>query len=145
MECNSVTCLMVGCQLFLPFGHYLGLLFCTNNNLDCSLFNLLHCNSLKVLSGGKECCLVKEVLKVCTCKAGCGLGNIFKVNIGGKWLFPCVNTKYCLTTCNIRVGNYNLSVKTTGTHKSRVKNIRSVCGGNEDYTVVCTKAVHLNK
>src|SRR3990172_695142 len=53
--------------------------------------------------------------------------------------------KYLLSPPYIGKGNNNLPVKASRPQKSRIKNVGTIGGRNEDYAIIRFKTIHLNK
>ena len=145
METDCVTCLVISGKFLFLVAHNSCLFLSTNYNLDCSLFDFIHSDSLFILPCGEQSCLVKEVFKVCTCKSCCCFSDGLEFNIRSKRLFASVYFKNSLSAVDIRIAYNYLSVKSARTHKSRIENIGSVSSGNKDNALVCTKTVHFYK
>ena len=69
----------------------------------------------------------------------------FKIEIVGEFEIPEMYLEYFLSLLKIRKFDVNLSVKTSCTHKSLVKNVGTVGCGKDDYARVRTETVHLCK
>ena len=140
-----MTGFVVSCQLLLLVRHHTGLLFGTNNNLDGGLFDFLHGNSLLILASRQQRRFIQQVFQIGTGKTGSGFGDGLQYHIRSQRLTFGVYLEDLFTTLDIGTSHNDLSVKTTRTHQSGIKNIGTVRSGNHDYAFIGTESVHLDQ
>ena len=142
---DCVTCFMVGGKALILIVDLSGFLFRTGNNLDGRFLDFLHGDCLFLASCGKKSGFVRKVFKLCAGEARGGFCNYAKVNVRTERFVLCMDFKNRFASLNVRCTHYDLAVETSGSEKSRVKDIRAVgCRHNDDSGVVA-ETVHLNK
>ena len=142
---NRMAGLVIGREFLLFVGNLLGFLLRTYDNLYGGLFYLLLCKGFLAAACGKESRLIQEVLKVCAREAGCRARYLVEFDIGTYGLVARVNPEYGFTADNIGIVDCYLSIETARTKERRVKDVRSVCRGHNDYARVLSETVHLDE
>mmetsp|Transcript_3657 Transcript_3657/g.4370 ORF Transcript_3657/g.4370 Transcript_3657/m.4370 type:complete len:502 (-) Transcript_3657:409-1914(-) len=142
---NSVTSLVVGNKFLLLGNLVTSLLFKTNHDTVNGSINLFPSNGRLLGTSGGNGGFVHEVLKLSSRETGSTTRDGFKIDIGFKRLTTGVDTKDTGTALEIRKVDSDLTIETSRTEKSLIKNVDTVSGGNGDNSGVSIETIHLNK
>ena len=134
------------CSLFLIILFMLAVLFLWSHyHLENCFINFVLLDNLLISSCRKNCCFVKQIFKVCTCKSIGGLCHSFNRYTFCKRFIFGMNLKNCFSALLVGIINYYLTIKSAGTKKCRVENVRTVSSSDYNNTFVSTESVHLNE
>mmetsp|Transcript_35703 Transcript_35703/g.43061 ORF Transcript_35703/g.43061 Transcript_35703/m.43061 type:complete len:400 (+) Transcript_35703:913-2112(+) len=137
---NLVVC---NKALSLRVGHWSS--FHTSNNTVDAIINFLQCDGIKVTAAAEDGSFIQQVSEVSSAEAWGAQGNHFKVNVTGQLLVAGMHLEDLLTSLEVRHINSDLTIETSRTEQSTVKDISSVCGCNDDHTSVALETIHLGK
>ena len=131
---KSMTCLMIcSCSLFI-FCHEDTLLCDPKQYLVSCFFEILHIDNGLIASCCKKRSFVDKVSQICATCSRSSSCDSRQVHVFCKLDFSCMYTKYIQSFLNIRKSDSNLSIESTRSQESRIQYIRSVGGGNDNYT-----------
>ena len=145
MEQNCVTRLVVSRNLLLLRRNNLALLLFTNAHLNQSSIQIGLSNVSLIIFSRIDSSLVHHIFQIGASKTSSDSRNLFKVHVVAQRFILRMNLQNLLTALHIRSANDHLTVETTRSHNSWVKNIHTVSSSHHDNSLVRTKTVHFNK
>merc|ERR1711939_623769 len=119
------------------------LLLKPNHDTINSTVNLFPANGVLCLSGSSNGSLVHEILQLSTREARRTTSNGFQVDIGLKGLSTCVDAQDTGMALEIRKINSDLTIETSRTQQSLVKNINTVGSSDCDNSRISIETIHL--
>ena len=123
---RSASCL-VECGQPLFLGRYLmGLLFRSGDHLNGRLLNFVHGDCLFIFPCSKQAGFIHQIFQISTGKSHGRPGNGSQVYVRSDALALGVYFQDLFPTLNVRIANYDLTVKPSRTQQSRIQNIPPV-------------------
>jgi hypothetical protein len=89
--------------------------------------------------------LVHQVHEIGAGEAGRAAGDGLEIDVGRERHLAHVHLEDLLAADHVRIGNDDLTVKTTGPQQRRIKYVRPVGRRNEDDALVRFKPIHLDQ
>ena len=145
VEEDSVTCLVIGCELLLLVAHDLALLLRADDDLDGRFLDLLHGDRLFVGSRRQKGCFVEQVFEVCAGESGGRLGDRAELDVGSQRLLARVYLEDRFTAVDVGIADDDLTVESAGTQQRRVEYVGTVGRRDQDNAFVHAEAVHLDQ
>ena len=71
-----MSCLVIGCDALFLVRDDTALLLSSDTNLDEGFSDIILCDIFSVFARCTDCCLIHQILKVCTCESCCSLCNL---------------------------------------------------------------------
>ncbi|OQC01459.1 MAG: hypothetical protein BWX80_03363 [Candidatus Hydrogenedentes bacterium ADurb.Bin101] len=142
-----MTSLMIGRYQFFFRTHDHAATGGTHHNTVFGIIQVLHCDLVRIIAGGKQCGFIYEVRQVRTGKARCAPGHNADVDfsVQRNLLIMDVNVQNILPPFDVRIRHDNLPIKTAGPQQRMVKHIRPVRGRHQNNAVIGVKSVHLDQ
>ena len=109
------------------------------------VFKVLHLHFFLSLAGSVQSSLVHHVCDIGAGETRCGTGQYFQVDILGSGDVSEVNLQDLFPALDIRCGDDDSTVETTGSQQSRVQNVGPVGGGDNDHPFIGVKTIHFHQ
>ena len=142
---ENVASLVVGRNLLVFIRKQHGLALGAHHDLVLRDFKVIHMNSLAIVTSSRKGSLVDHVCEISTGETRGATRENVQVDILGHGNLLGVNLQDLFTATNVRAVNDDATIKAAWPEKSRIKNIRTICGGNKNDAIVRFKAIHLNQ
>ena len=136
---------MISGELSFLVADFTGFAFSAPADFVAGLFHIDHNCRFTVVSGGQQRGFVAEVGQVGAAESGRGAGDQIKVHVRCGFDILNVHVKYFAAAFDIRQVEHDLAVETAGAQQRRIKHVRTVGGGNDDYSSLGFEAVHFNQ
>src|SRR6056300_1748280 len=141
---DGMSSLMIRHEFLLAEGE----LHITLGTHDNTLIDILHDvirDHTLTITNSADSTLVHEVREVSARETRRLLGDVPKVYCIIEVLITRMNTQDLLTPLNTWKGNLNLTVETTRSQKSVIKDIDTVCGGDDYDTSLIVEPIHFGE
>ncbi len=142
---QGVSCLMVGGHFLFPAVDYPALAFRTGDNPLHRLLKIGHHDAFLILAGGQQRGLVNQVREIGPAETRGFLGQGFQVNLRSNGLSGGMHLEDGLPSHHVGQVQHHPPVEPAGPEQGRVKNIRTVGGGQHDNVGIGLETVHLHQ
>mmetsp|Transcript_11924 Transcript_11924/g.32586 ORF Transcript_11924/g.32586 Transcript_11924/m.32586 type:complete len:286 (+) Transcript_11924:1214-2071(+) len=141
---DSVADLMVSHQA-LGLAVHQGLALHASNNAVNAVINLGVGDGSLAPTARQDSCLIQQVGQVSTSKAGGAQGHLLQVHILRQLLVACMHLQDSQAALLVRHIHRHLAIESAWTQQSRVQNVGTVGGCDDNDASVALEAIHLSQ
>ena len=142
---DGMACFMVGCYAPVFFTDNSVLTFKAHDNLVHGTLKIFQTDKIFPFPGSHKGGFVDQVGNIRSAETGDCSCYCRQIDILFGFNFTDMHFQNLGSPLHIRGVNCNLAIKTTRTQQGGIKNIRTVCGRNNNYGLIGAETIHLHQ